>query len=193
MSRLFPYAFLGASVSEYALRNMHLNAMFKKVPVLQDWLLFLYECVYDRAQRTKVKLNWHHIVQNSAQWMYECTVPSLQKTHYKNVLGFKTTDSSISTKKHFSTSPLQRPFHYHTWSSVAKVSHPVSYNVTHAIRSTLTDAWHNYLDQNKCGQPLSSTHTARAQNTWITPLVAGWIKHKARVDHLPGGESKTWG
>lgn len=78
--------------------------------MLRDWLVFLYGRVCDGALRTKVTLNRHHIGQNSAQWMHECTVPSLRETN----MGFKTSDSSISAKKHFSTSPLQRPFHYHT-------------------------------------------------------------------------------
>lgn len=40
MSCLFVSAFPCASESERALSNMHLNAMFKEVLMLQDWLFF---------------------------------------------------------------------------------------------------------------------------------------------------------
>lgn len=47
----FMYAFLWASESKCALSNMHLNAMFKEVLMLQDWLgAFFYEWASDGAQ-----------------------------------------------------------------------------------------------------------------------------------------------
>lgn len=126
-------------------------------------LILLHTCVciqrvgvLPRKQNTIIQITWVQIIHTSNSGALIPTQTCISLLH---PLVSPCTCPSLLPSSNFNLTSLISlpPSHYHTHSTIAKDSLRVWYNVKHAIKSTSTNAWLNYLDKDKRGPQLRST------------------------------------